>query len=263
MFPYRYLKFCFLGLLISMVSPTLAQKYCKWGDKGTDHLLKTNLLNLPLKTFNLEYERSFRPNISIGEDVSFTPKRDVPFKGSIIDKITNENAKKSVEETRFNQFSIIPQARFYFGDRDVFTRFYTSPYIKYSRYQTSSTLFYNSNVVNTANSTLIPIEVPISGNINTLSAGIAVGLQFQILKSLYLDWKIIGTHYGFLFGKGSGTSTQALSENLQEEIRKSLQKLDDLPFYSFPHTVTQDRVELKPKGANVGFTSAISVGYRF
>lgn len=261
MFPYRYLKFCFLGLLISMVSPALAQNYCKWGDKGSDHLLKTNLLNLSLKTFNLEYERSFRPNISIGVDVSFTPTRNLPFKASIIDKITNENAKKSVEETRFSQFSIIPQARFYFGDRDVFTRFYTSPYIKYSRYQTQTALFYN--YTNTTNTTPIPVEVPIKGNINTLSAGIAVGLQFQILRSLYLDWKIIGTHYGFVFGKGSGTSTQPLTPELQQEIRESLQKLDDLPFYSFPYTVTENSVELKPKGANIGITSAISIGYRF
>lgn len=246
-----------------MVSPALAQKYCKWGDKGDDHLLKTNLLNLPLKTFNIEYERSFRPNISIGVDISFTPTRELPFESAITDKITNENAKKSVEETRFSQFSIIPQARFYFGDRDVFTRFYTSPYIKYSRYRASSTLFYNSSFVNTANTTPVPIEVPISGNINTLSAGIAVGLQFQILKSLYIDWKIIGTHYGFTFGKGAGESNAPLTNQMQEDIRKSLQKLDDIPFYSFPHTVTENSVEIKPKGANIGITSAVSIGYRF
>lgn len=244
-----------------MVSPALAQTYCKWGDQGSEHLLKTNLLNLPLKTFNIEYERSFRSNISIGVDLSFTPTRGLPFSNEITKKMTNENAKKSIERTQFNQFSIIPQARFYFGDRDVFTRFYTSPYIKYSRYQTNTTLFYEYK--STTNTTPIPVEVPLSGSINTISAGIAVGLQFQVLKSLYLDWKIIGTHYGFAFGKGSGESSLPLSPELQDNIKSSLQKLDDLPFYSFPNTVTENSIDLNPKGANIGVTSAISIGYRF
>lgn len=244
-----------------MVSPALGQQYCRWGDKNSEHLIKTNLLNLPLKTFNLEYERSFRPNISIGIDISFTPTRTLPFKNSIVDKITNENAKKSVDRARFNQFTIMPQARFYFGDRDVFTRFYASPYIKYSRYHANTDLFYNYQDATTA--TIVPVEIPISGNLNTWSAGIAVGLQFQVLKSLYLDWKIIGTHYGFAFGKGAGKSSLPLTQPLQDNIKESLEELDDIPIYSFSHTVTGNSVEIKPKGLNIGITSAISIGYRF
>lgn len=261
MLRYRILKLCFLSLLIAMVSPTLAQKYCKWGDRGYEHLLKTNLLNLPLKTFNLEYERSFQPHISIGVDVSFTPMRDIPFKEIILDKMNNENGKRSMDEARFNQFSIIPQARFYFGDRDVFTRFYTAPYIKYSRYHTKTALHYQYQ--NADSGAITPVTIPISGNVNTLSAGIAIGLQFQLLESLYLDWKIIGTHYGFVFGKGGGNSSQPLTPDLQESIKNSLQKIDDLPFYAFPHTVTENNVTVKPSGVNVGITSALSVGYRF
>lgn len=261
MFESCILKTCILGFLITVVSPALAQKYCKWGYQKKDHLLKTNLLNLPLKTVNVEYERSYRPNISIGVDVSYTPSRNLPFKNNITTKIKNENAKKSVEEARFNQFSIIPQARFYFGDQDVFTRFYTSPYIKYSRYHTETNLYYDyrDNAGNLASQVVIPV----SGNVNTLSAGVAIGLQFEIIKSFYLDWKIIGTHYGFAFGKGGGKSDRPLTPELQDNIKSSLQKLDDLPFYSFSHTVTDNSVELRPKGINLGITSAISIGYRF
>lgn len=246
-----------------MVSPALAQKYCNWDTKGTEHLIKTNLLNIPLKTFSLEYERILRPNISLGIDISFTPNRNLPLKSKITENITNENAIKSVEEARFNQLSVIPQARFYFGERDVFTRFYALPYIKYSRYQANTNLHYD--YVDNTGSPVSQVIIPISGNMNTLSAGIAVGLQFHIIKSIYLDWKIIGTHYGFAFGEGSGKSTGPLplSQDLQDNIKESLQKLDDLPFYSFPYTVTDNTVELKPKGLNLGITSAVSIGYRF
>lgn len=261
MFRYRYFKYIFLGLLVIVVSPAVAQKYCKWGKSDNDHLLKTNLLNLPFKSFNLEYERSFRPNISLGIGLAFTPNRDLPFKSSITKNIENENGKRSIEEAQFNQFSITPQMRFYFGDRDVFTRFYASPYIKYSHYRTNTTLYYQYSME--GSDERIEVSIPISGNINTLSAGIAIGLQFQLLKSLYLDWKIIGNHYGFAFGKGSGKSNHPLSGDLQEDIKKSLQKLDDLPLYAFPHSVDANSVTVKPQGLNIGVTSAISIGYRF
>ncbi len=261
MFRHLLFKSIFLGILVIGVSPAVAQKYCKWGQKGTDHLLKTNLLNLPFKSFNLEYERSFRPNISLGINISFTPNRDLPFKNSLTKSIEDEDPKRSLEELRFSQFSIVPQMRFYFGDRDVFTRFYASPYLKYTRYNTNTTLYYqyefmDSDIIERA-------SIPISGNLNTLSAGVAVGLQFQLLESLYLDWKIIGSHYGIVFGKGSGTSNVPLTEEIQQDIKKSLQKLDDIPIYSFAHTVDETSVTIKPKGLNIGITSAISVGYRF
>ncbi len=243
------------------VSPAVAQKYCKWGQKGTDNLLKTNLLNFPLKTFNIDYERSFRPNISLGINVAFTPDRDLPFKKTLIKNIEEENPKRSLEELRFNQLSIIPQMRFHFGDRDVFTRFYASPYIKYSRYQLNTTLYYRNDLA--ASNGIESIAVPLSGNLNTLSAGLAVGLQFHLLESLYLDWKIMGNHYGFIFGKGSGESNVPLTEDIQQNIKQSLENLNNIPIYSFSHKVDQSSVTVKPKGLNIGITSAVSIGYRF
>lgn len=263
MFRNWHFKPFFLGILVIWGLQATGQKYCKWGERGTDHLLKTNLINFAFKSFNLEYERSFKTNISLGVNVSFTPSRDLPFKSSLTKNITDENSKKSVEEARLNQFSIVPQMRFYFGDRDVFTRFYASPYIKYTRYQTNTTLYYKQEALVGGTLASESISIPISGNLNTLSAGLAVGLQFQLLKSIYLDWKIMGNHYGIVFGKGTGKSNYPLTEDIQQDIKKSLEKLDDIPIYSFAHTVDQTGVTVRPKGLNIGITSALSVGYRF
>lgn len=110
---------------------------------------------------------------------------------------------------------------------------------------------------------LSDIVVPIKGPINTISAGYGIGLQYNIFKAFYLDWQIVGNHYGYAFGKVSGTASQPLSQNIQDDISRILQQLDDIPVYKFDYHVDERIVEVRPNGPIFGVTMGLSIGYRF
>ncbi|MBE8720227.1 DUF3575 domain-containing protein [Sphingobacterium pedocola] len=245
-----------------MVFDSYAQLYCYGENVHAPQLIKTNLLTLPFKTFQLQYERSIKPKTSLGLSFSFTPNRSLPFQDLYIDRITDDNSRKTVEEAQFNRFSIQPEIRFYFGNSSTFTKFYIAPYLKYARYTSSFRLNYDY-VDNNIDNTVSTVEVPIKGPINTLSAGYGIGLQYNIFKDFYLDWQIIGNHYGYAFGKISGTSSQPLSQDIQDDISKTLQRLDDIPVYKLDYHVDDRVVEVKPNGPIIGFTMGLSIGYRF
>lgn len=261
MIKQTFLKTIAVSIFTFMVFDSYGQLYCYGENVDAPQLIKTNLLTLPFKTFQLQYERSIKPKTSIGLSFSFTPNRDLPFKDLYIDRIEDEDAKKTVEEAQYNRFSIQPEIRFYFGNNSTFTRFYVAPYLKYSRYTSSFRL--NYSYVNAVDNILSEVDVPIKGPINAISAGYGIGLQFNIVKDFYLDWQIIGNHFGYAFGKGTGTSSQPLSQNVQDDIRESLQQLNDTPVYKFDYHVDERMMEIKPSGPILGLTMGLSIGYRF
>lgn len=234
---------------------------CSWDRRNkTEHLIKTNLLTLPLKTFNLEYERAFSERVTFGVSVNYMPRRDYLFKNRILEEVDERLDKRTIEEGRMNLFSFVPQARFYFGDRETFTRFYFAPYLKFSRYNTDLTLHYQG--IQPDNS-IHPIDIPVNGKINTYSIGYSFGLQFNVYRSLFLDWKIIGNHYGVARGKAFGYSEYPIPLETQTAIRNDVGKLENIPLYSFDHHIDDHIVEVKPKGIIVGFVTGLSVGYKF
>lgn len=259
---YNLIRIILLTAYVFVAFGSHAQLHCDWYRKDKPHhLLKTNLLGLATGTYNLEYERSFRPNTSLGINVSYTPTRHLPFRDRITQNMENPNAVETVKNATFNHFSITPQARFYFGDRALFTRFYVSPYLKYSNYNGDFTFHYQ--YVDETGITVATTHVPIDLTIQTVSAGIAFGLQFNLFRALYLDWKILGTHYGILLGSGNGRSSAPLTADIQQTIKNDIESINDFPTYSSESHVTANDVSLSAKGLNIGLTTAISLGYRF
>jgi len=259
----NYLSICLISICSFISIESHAQLRCDWRNK-TDQLLKVNLLNFPLKTFNLEYERLLKPQASWGINAVFTPERDLPFKKKIIENIEDENGIKTLNDLRLNQFSIIPFMKFYFGNNKPFTKFYVSPYIKYTRYTSSLDLYYQYlDISNPLEQKIVDVEIPLKATINSLSLGAAIGFQFNVFKNLYIDWKIIGNHYGILFGDGSGHSTSPLTPEMQEDIKQDIESINDFPLYKFTPTVTATDLEVKAKGANIGVTSSLSIGFKF
>ncbi|WP_140937550.1 DUF3575 domain-containing protein [Sphingobacterium lumbrici] len=260
MIKQKFVKTTAVLIFIFMVFDSYGQLYCYGENVYAPQLIKTNFLTLPFKTFQLQYERSVKPKTSIGLSFSFTPNRSLPFQDLYIDRIEDENGRKTLEEAKVNRFSIQPEVRFYFGNNNTFTKFYFAPYLKYSRYMPSFQLNYDY-IDNTNN--LSDIVVPIKGPINTISAGYGIGLQYNIFKAFYLDWQIVGNHYGYAFGKVSGTASQPLSQNIQDDISRTLQQLDDIPVYKFDYHVDERIVEVRPNGPIFGLTMGLSIGYRF
>ncbi|TJZ61334.1 DUF3575 domain-containing protein [Sphingobacterium olei] len=261
MIKQKFVKTIAVLIFTFMVFDSYGQLYCYGENADAPQLIKTNLLTLPFKTFQLQYERSIKPKTSIGLSFSFTPNRNLPFQDLYIDRIEDENGRKTIEEAQYNRFSIQPEIRFYFGNNNTFTKFYFAPYLKYSRYTSSFRL--NYDYINTIDNTLSAVEIPIKGPINTISAGYGIGLQYHIVKDFYLDWQIIGNHFGYAFGKVSGTSSQPLSQDIQNDISRTLQQLDKIPVYKFDYHVDERIVEVKPNGPIVGLTMGLSIGYRF
>lgn len=257
------MSICLIGICSFMTLDGHAQLRCDWGNQ-TDQILKVNLLNFPFKTFNLEYERLLKPRTSWGINAIFTPERDLPFKKQLTKNIEDENGLKTLNDLRLNHFSVIPFIKFYFGDQREFTKFYVSPYIKYTRYTSTFDLHYQYLAIsNDSEQEIIDVEVPLEAKINSLSVGAAIGFQFNVYRNIYLDWKIIGNHYGVLFGNGSGHSSLPLTPEMQEDMKQSIESVNDFPLYKLAPTVTATDLEVKAKGINIGVTSSLSIGFKF
>lgn len=286
-----------------------SQLQCDWTQRNSNQLLKTNLLNLPLKSFNLEYERGITSITTWGISSSYTHNRDLPLKDFIIKKTTDENAKKSIDELRGRNISVTPYMRFYFGDKKTFTKFYFSPYLRYANYAGNFPLYNKEQddntlagelanltdpdeisefiTINTAlsiaqyieNYNIDPelmnrisydiytgtysVKIPMKANFNTLSLGYAFGFQFNVLKNIFVDWKIIGNHYGIILGNGKNADKYNMSASFKGNIGESVESLNTTPLYKFNHNITNESVEIDMKGLNVGLSTSVSVGFKF
>lgn len=259
----RFFKVLFSVLLTIVPYFLFAQNYCyTFGNQYAPQIIKTNLLALPFNSFNLEYERLWKPNISFGLGTTFTPKSGLPLKGLYRDYIDNETGRENLENVRYRHLSIKPSMRFYFGDQPTFTKLYTTVYLKYSRYSPDFSSHYRVNDSSTGDT--YPLEINYAGAINSISLGYGVGLQFNVYDRFYLDWKIVGSHIGYAFGEVTGSpSTGFIPLSVQDNINETITKMEDFPIYRFSGEVNDTQAKFRSNGPIVGITMGLSIGYRF
>lgn len=214
------------------------------------NMVKLNLLPLAVGNISIEYERHINKGISLNGTASFLPKSGLPFKS--IWESASDDAYNILAGAKLGAFSMAPEVRFYLGNKDPFKGFYIAPFIKYSNY--------TFNTVLSIDRPNYQKEVPLSGSLNALTAGVAIGSQWHLGKNIYLDWRIIGPNYGFNKGKFDG-KTQ-LSADEQTEVKKQLDGFD-IDVLKLNKEVNSDGVILRSSGPFAGIRTAVSIGYRF
>ncbi len=225
------------------------------------NLIKINLTSLALKNYSFQYERAVARKITVGMGVRYMPEGTIPFKSLVKELTKSDNADDHITEQLYNfrlgNFALIPEVRFYLG-KEVFRGFYIAPFARYATFNVNLPFVLDGEDMNNqATSERIDLE----GNLSTIAGGILFGAQWKLSKQIYLDWSIVGPHFGKATGNIIGKKNLTTEE--QDELRTQLADLDDIPFVKFKSKVDANGAEVKVDGPWAGLRAGISIGFRF
>lgn len=215
------------------------------------NMVKLNALALSAGTISVQYERLITRRTTIGATVNFMPNRGLPFSSSIESLVDDQTTAAQLKAISISSFSFTPEARIYFG-KESFKGFYIAPFVKYGSYSLDLPVNYDYN----GNAESIMID----GKITSISGGIAFGAQWKLSQNIYLDWMIMGPHFGS--AKGTLEGQKQLNQQEQEAINKALQDLD-IPVVDYEYEVNASGAKVKLDGPWAGIRAVIGIGYRF
>lgn len=217
------------------------------------NVLKTNLCGLAINNYNLIYERSLTKKISFSLGYRKMPKNVLPYKSELQSKIDNKDINLDI--FKLGNDAITTEFRLYLGKHRM-KGFYFAPYGRYANFDLNFPVQFAD--------TIAPIQL--EGKISSYSAGLMMGVQFNLSKRLVFDFWLLGGHYGK--SKGTLTATNispGLDEQQQADLQKSLDDLKDAGPFSFEgRVISSTSAELKTAGPWLGLRSlGLTVGYRF
>lgn len=239
-------KLLILCALLGMANYSSAQ------DAGSlKNQVKVNVAALAFKNFSFQYQRAVDSKIAVGVSLRLAPESTLPFQSGIKKLVDDDEAYKSIKNFKTGNFSITPEVRFYFGE-SVFKGFYLAPFASYSNYNASGPYTFRSS--------LGELEMPLSGDIKTVTGGLFIGSQFNLTNRLGLDISI-GPNYGSLKGTVSGEKT--LNSDEQNGLRDALSDLEEIPMVKSTYTVNGNGATLDLKGTWPGLRVGLALAYRF
>lgn len=213
--------------------------------------VKMNVAALTLKNFSFQYQRTVANKIAVGLSVRFAPESTLPFQGQIESLIDNKQAYDRIKNFKTGNFAITPEVRFYLGEH-AFKGFYLAPFASFSNYKANGPFLFQSSQGD--------LEMPLSGNVKTVTGGLYIGSEFNLTDRVGLDL-FIGPNYGSLSGTISGDKT--LNNDEQKGLRDGLNDLNEIPMIKTKYTVTANGASVDLDGNWPGLRGGISVSFRF
>lgn len=221
---------------------------------GSDkkNIIKLNLLALSLKNITVEYERKISKKTTLALSGRFMPKSGLPFLSTFQSAINDPITKVQVPNFRTGNFAIMPEIRFYLGHKGAYRGFYIAPFVSYAQYSGNLPYVYaDSGSLKT---------IYLSGDLHAVTGGLMFGSQWKIKKSLYLDWWILGPHYGS--SKGSIIGKKSLSPSEQSSLKSELDAVD-IPILKTTNSVDANGATVFFKGPWGGIRAGLCLGFRF
>lgn len=219
------------------------------------------LLNQPAISF--QYERNIYKKISAGLSLGYVLEQDFLILKMVTERrIPNEFAKNQINNIKTKIFSISPEVKIYFG-KDVFKGFYVAPFIRFSNYDVHFPLDYLEESLDNYYQKVI-----FSGKFTTTTFGLSIGAQWEIYKNFYLDWLIIGPHFGnakerlILESDLSLRQQKGINKSL-EIIQKVLDTTDGIPDVNFDYEVNENGGIITLRNPWAGMRFQLGIGYRF
>ncbi len=251
-------------LLVGSTAPVFAQndqeQTTKKNEQGKN-LIKINLLSLPLKNYSVQYERPVAKKISVALGVRFMPEGTLPLM-SVAKKLAesndpNDDISDQIENIRIGNFALTPEVRFYMG-KEALRGFYIAPFARYATFNVSLPFDLETEDVNNQVTTE---RIDIKGELSTIAGGLLFGAQWKLGKRIYLDWHILGPHFGKATGNLVGKKNLTAEE--QAELRNLIADLEEIPFVKYTTNVDASGAQVKVDGPWGGIRSGLSVGIRF
>ena len=221
------------------------------------NLIKLNLAGILLKNYSLQYERVLNKKISVALQYRMMPETSIPFKSSFLKAVGDDpDTKKIIDDFKMSNFAITPEVRFYLNKKGYGRGFYIAPFYRYASFTSNDLNVFYTDDNNTEQS------VKMSGKLTSNTAGILIGIQKDLGEHVVLDISLFGPHYGSGKGDFSGTTSQPLTPDEQDDLRQQLEDID-IPLTDKTVNVNANGASLKLDGPWGGYRFAISLGVRF
>ncbi len=239
---------------LGVITTSIAQNQSDKVNKPTvenKNMVKLNLLALSARNISVQYERLITPKTTIGVTINNTPAKGLPFSSSLESFVDDKTTVAQLKQIEFSSFSVTPEVRFYLG-KEGFKGFYIAPFVKYGKYNIDFPVSFEYE----GNDEFIVVD----GSVKGMSGGLAFGAQWRLANNFYLDWMIMGPHFGS--AKGTLEGKRALNQDEQTAIKEALDDLD-IPVVDLEYEVNDNGAKVKLDGPWAGIRAVIGVGYRF
>lgn len=215
------------------------------------NLAKINLIGFSI---NGQYERILSKRISVALSYKLLPNGKFLFRGLI--PTTDPRARESLDNLMVSNSAITPEVRFYLGKKGFGQGFYLAPFFRNAKFSGKGI-----GIDFTLDSGQ-PATFNMEGSIKSNTFGLLMGAQWKLGKNFWLDWQILGPHYGSAKGTITGTSNLSLSPTERTSLENALKDVS-IPFINQNVTVSPNKAVVDLKGPWAGLRTAISLGIDF
>ncbi len=215
------------------------------------NIAKINLIGFSI---NGQYERILSKRVSIALSYKILPNGKFLFRGLI--PTNDPQARESLDNLTLSNSAITPEVRFYLGKKGYGQGFYLAPFFRNAKFGGKGIGI--DFTLDNGQTTTFNME----GNIKANTFGLLMGAQWKLSKNFWLDWQIIGPHYGGATGLIIGKSTVPLSITERTNLENALKDIN-IPFGRENVSVSPTEATLRLSGPWAGLRTAISLGFDF
>lgn len=230
---------------------------------GGDNIIKTNLSSNLLQNYNITYERNLNHFMSASISYRNMAKTKLPLKAIAKKFIQNDNI--DFDNFEIGNNALTAELRFYLGLSKM-SGFYIAPYARSAAFDLTIPINYSYTPSQTIPS-VIPKEIQLKSNldgtIRSTSYGAYIGIQFQVLTKIVVDFWLVGGHYGSSNGKLIYNAPEGTPNLAIEALKRAVDQTNVNPF-QFKTTTTTNGIITDTQGPWAGIRGlGLTLGVRF
>jgi hypothetical protein len=215
------------------------------------NIAKFNLIGFSI---NGQYERILSKRVSIAISYRVLPSGKFLFRGLI--PTTDPRARESLNNLIVSNSAITPEVRFYLGKKGFGQGFYLAPFFRSAKFGGNG-IGIDFTLDNGQTATF-----NMEGNVKANTFGLLIGAQWKLGRNLWLDWQIIGPHYGSGNGNVTGISNISLSPTERINLENALRDIS-IPFIKQNVSVSPNQAIVNLNGPWAGLRTGLSLGFDF
>lgn len=247
----KIVKLFIACLLLVLQSASAQEIKIDSAQKLNKNIVKINLIAFSI---NGQYERILSKRISISLSYKLLPSGKFLFRGLI--PVADPQARQELDNLTVTNSAITPEIRFYTGKKGYGQGFYLAPFYRSAKFGGKGIgIDFTRDNGQTA-------AFNMEGNIKSSTFGLLIGAQWKLGKRFWLDWQILGPHYGRAKGDIIGNTSVSLSAAEQTSLRNALLDIN-LPFTNENVTVAPNKATLSLDGPWAGLRTGLSLGFGF
>jgi len=246
--------------------------------------IKLHIESLFFKELNINAERGINDNISLGVNVGIFMPRKIP---KMFYKPPTDLGYVDTKElkNRMTGYNIVPEIRYYVGEKGPLHGFYLGGYLKVNNYKVQLTQTFNytfsadefANLDTNAvyypyidqNDKSIDATVDLELKLNQIGFGGQIGAQFNVGERVMIDFGIAGLGINFFNLKGTLTAVDVpvdyskFTARAEEAINEKLNGVPIFKNHTFKGLSDKNSVSLSLPFTSVGYRAYFTVGFSF